>query len=130
MPHPERHPPLGGGLKRSAGISWPELMKPDARPVPDFLAKESYPYRGSEPLPASRYTSAEFAQREREKMWANVWQFAAREEDLPAAGDYIVYGNAGRSYIVSRQDDGSMRAFHNVCLQRRRKPRTHDGTSD
>ncbi len=130
MSNTERQSPLSGGLKRSAGISWPELMKADARPVPDFLAKESYTYRGSEPLPASRYTSAEFAQREREKMWPNVWQFAAREEDLPAAGDYIVYENAGRSYIVTRQDDGSVRAFHNVCLHRGRKLRTQDGTAD
>ena len=118
------------GADRSAGISWPELMKTDARPVPEFLAKESYAYRGSEPLAASRYTSAEFKKLEDEKLWPNVWQFAAREEDMPDKGDYIVYENAGRSYILSRQDDGSVQAFHNVCLHRGRKLRTKDGTAD
>jgi phenylpropionate dioxygenase-like ring-hydroxylating dioxygenase large terminal subunit len=118
------------GTNRSPGISWPDLMETDARPVPDFLAKESYTYRGSEPLAASRYTSAEFKKLEDEKLWPNVWQFAAREEDMPGTGDYIVYENAGRSYIVSRQDDGSVRAFHNVCLHRGRKLRTKDGTAD
>lgn len=105
-------------------------MKTDARPVPEFLARESYTYRGSEPLAAERYTSAEFARREQEKMWPNVWQFAAREEDLPDPGDYIIYENAGRSYMVTRQDDGDVRAFHNVCLHRGRKLRTENGSAD
>jgi phenylpropionate dioxygenase-like ring-hydroxylating dioxygenase large terminal subunit len=119
-----------GGVNRSAGISWPDLMKSDARPVPEFLATESYAYRGSEPLAAARYTSPAFKQLEDQKLWPNVWQFAAREEELPGKGDYIVYENAGRSYLVSRQDDGAVRAFHNVCLHRGRKLRTTDGTAD
>jgi len=49
---------------------------------------------------------------------------------MPGVGDYIVYENAGRSYVVTRQDDGSVRAFHNVCLHRGRKLRTQDGTAD
>ncbi len=118
------------GSARSRGISWPDLMKTDARPVPAFLATESYQYRGSDPLPATRYTSADFAALENAHMWPNVWQFAARDEDMPEAGDYIVYENAGRSYLVSRQDDGSVRAYHNVCLHRGRKLRTEDGSAD
>jgi phenylpropionate dioxygenase-like ring-hydroxylating dioxygenase large terminal subunit len=119
-----------GGANRSAGISWTDLMKTDARPVPEFLSRESYKYRGSEPIPAARYTSPEYAEAERTKMWPNVWQFAAREEEIPNPGDYIVYENVGRSFIVTRQDDGSVRAFHNVCLHRGRKLRTQDGTAD
>ena len=126
----EHRTPAKGGRNRSAGISWPDLMKTDAREVPDFLTEESYRYRGSKPLPAERYTSAAYAEAERTKMWPNVWQFAARDEDIPAPGDYIVYENAGRSYIVSRQADGSVRAFHNVCLHRGRKLRTQDGSAD
>jgi phenylpropionate dioxygenase-like ring-hydroxylating dioxygenase large terminal subunit len=123
-------PVFGKGTARSPGISWESLMETDARPVPDFLKVESYQYRGSAPLPASRYTSAEFAAREDALMWPNVWQFAARDEDLPDPGDYIVYENAGRSFLVSRQDDGSVRAYHNVCLHRGRKLRTEAGTAD
>src|SRR5260370_2991532 len=126
---PDRQPAQRGAPKRAAGFTWTELMKADARPVPESGAKEPHPYRGPGRLPASRYTSAEFAQREREKMWPNVWQFAAREEDMPAAGDYIVYENAGRSYIVTRQDDGSVRAFHNVSLHRGRRLPTQAGTT-
>ena len=42
---------------------------------------------------------------------------------MPEPGDVVVYENAGRSYLVVRQDDGSVRAFHNVCLHRGRKLR-------
>ncbi|MEG3124201.1 aromatic ring-hydroxylating oxygenase subunit alpha [Sphingomonas sp. GB1N7] len=125
----DRDPNLSGS-NRSPGISWEQLMDIDGRPVPEFLRTESYEYRGSDPIPASRYTSAEFAAEEAAKLWPHVWQFAAREEDLPEAGDYIVYENAGRSYLVSRQEDGGVRAFHNVCLHRGRKLRTADGSAD
>jgi phenylpropionate dioxygenase-like ring-hydroxylating dioxygenase large terminal subunit len=118
------------GTARSAGISWTDLMKTDARPVPEFLANESYTYLGSDPIATSRYTTEAFAALEVEKMWPNVWQFAAREEDLPEIGDFVVYENAGRSFLISRQEDGSVRAFHNVCLHRGRKLRTEAGTAD
>lgn len=128
----ERDPELGAelGKARSPGVSWTELMEADTRPVPAILAEAHYEYLGSEPIPAERYTSEAFARLERERMWPYVWQFAAREEDLPEPGDFVVFENAGRSWLLSRQDDGSVRAFHNVCLHRGRKLRTEDGTAD
>ncbi|MDE2404850.1 MAG: aromatic ring-hydroxylating dioxygenase subunit alpha [Sphingomonadales bacterium] len=121
-------PALGGA--RCPGTSWQDLMAQDSRPAPACLTEESYQYLGSEPVDASRYTSEAFAQAERERMWPYVWQFAAREEDLPEPGDYVVYENAGRSYLIVRQDDGSIKALHNVCLHRGRKLRSHDGAAD
>ncbi|MDT0576000.1 aromatic ring-hydroxylating dioxygenase subunit alpha [Croceicoccus sp. F390] len=126
----ERDPNLPIGADRCTGPSWNALMEQDSRPVPEFLVKDSYEYRGSDPVPAERYTSEEWARLERERMWPHVWQFAAREEDLPEVGDYVIYENAGRSYLVSRQDDGSVKAMHNVCLHRGRKLRTQDGNAD
>ena len=123
-------PKIADGSARSPGIQWPDLMKIDGRPAPEMLTRESYQYRGSEPLDTKRYTCPDYAALEREKMWPHVWQFAAREEDLPEAGDYIVFENAGRSWLVSRQDDGSVKAMHNVCLHRGRKLRLEDGTAD
>jgi phenylpropionate dioxygenase-like ring-hydroxylating dioxygenase large terminal subunit len=122
--------PKLGGESRSPGISWTELMEIDSRPAPSSLTQEHYEYLGSDPLPADRYTSEDYARAERVKMWPHVWQFVAREEDLPEPGDYVVYENAGRSYLISRQEDGSVRAMHNVCLHRGRKLRTEDGTTD
>jgi phenylpropionate dioxygenase-like ring-hydroxylating dioxygenase large terminal subunit len=126
----DRDPQIARERGRSPGISWEELMEQDSRPAPALLTEESYEYLGSDPVPAERYTSEAFAELERERMWPHVWQFAAREEDLPEPGDFVVYENAGRSYLVSRQDDGSVKAHHNVCLHRGRKLRTEDGNAD
>lgn len=119
-----------GGFARSPGIAWQELMAQDSRSAPGCLTDESYAYLGSDPIAASRYTSEDFARAEQERMWPHVWQFAAREEDLPCPGDYVVYENAGRSFLISRQDDGSVKALHNVCLHRGRKLRTKDGSAN
>jgi phenylpropionate dioxygenase-like ring-hydroxylating dioxygenase large terminal subunit len=118
---------LAPGEARCPGPSWDDLAAADSRPMPDFLRDESYRYLGSEPLAAERYVGADFFRREVEKMWPNVWQYAARDEDMPEAGDTVVYENVGRSYLLARQDDGQVRAFHNVCLHRGRKLRTDGG---
>ena len=112
---------------RSPGPSWQELLAEDSRPVPAFLAEDHYRPLGNEPIPVARYTSEAFAALERERLWPHVWQFAAREEDLPEAGDFAVFDNAGRSWLIVRQPDGAVRAFHNVCLHRGRKLKTEDG---
>lgn len=123
-------PVAKGGVNRCEGTSWQQLMDLDSRPAPDFMREDHYSYRGSSPIAADRYTSTEFAKLELERMWPYVWQFAAREEDIPEAGDYVIYENAGRSYLVSRQEDGSVKAMHNVCLHRGRKLRTEGGSTD
>jgi len=124
----ERDPAIEApGEARCPGTSWADLLDADSRPVPAFLREESYRYLGSDPIPTERYTSSDFMRLEFEKMWSNVWQFAAREEDMPEPGDFVVYDNAGRSYLVMRQEDGSVRAFHNVCLHRGRKLQIESG---
>ena len=49
------------------------------------------------------------------------------EEEIPEAGDYVVYEIATLSFIVMRQADGSIKAFPNACLHRGRKLKDHDG---
>ena len=120
---------LKPGEARCPEGSWDDVVATDAREVPDFLAKESYRYLGSEPLPSSRYTDPAFFELEKKKMWPNIWQFAARFEDMPEANDYVVYNNLGRSYLVVRQKDGSVKAFYNACRHRGRQLRTTSGTA-
>jgi phenylpropionate dioxygenase-like ring-hydroxylating dioxygenase large terminal subunit len=112
---------------RCPGRTWDELADADSRTVPVFLRREAAHHLGSAPLSTDRYTSPEFFQQEIERMWPRVWQFAAREEEMPQPGDVVVYENAGRSFLLARQPDGSVRAFHNVCLHRGRKLRTTSG---
>ncbi|MEM7730220.1 MAG: Rieske 2Fe-2S domain-containing protein, partial [Pseudomonadota bacterium] len=121
----------GGLYERCPGQSWDDILDEDAltHPVPDFLREESLRDLGSDPIPADSYTSREWFELERTRMWPHVWQFAARAEDLPGPGDFVVYENAGKSFILSRQDDGSIRAYYNVCLHRGRKLKTEGGNA-
>lgn len=119
----------GAPLPRCPGTSVRDLMLADTNPVPEFLYTDEYENLGSEPIPASRYTSLEFFEAENRKMWPRTWQFAARDEELPEAGDHVVYENVGKSFLLIRQEDGSVRAFANVCLHRGRKLKTGDGWS-
>lgn len=132
----ESDPAVGGKAKikgeplaRCPGESVRDLALADTNPVPEFLYTDEYENLGSDPIPAERYVSPEFFEEERRKMWPRVWQFAAREEELPEPGDYVVYENVGKSFILMRQEDGSVRAFANVCLHRGRKLKTEDGWS-
>jgi len=116
---------------RCPGETWDDILEQDAKTheVPEFLTEESLRDLGSDSINAEAYTSEDYAELERTKMWPHVWQFAAREEDIPEVGDYIIYENAGRSFLISRQDDRSVKAFYNVCLHRGRKLRTEDGNT-
>lgn len=121
------NPPLG--TARCPGRGWDEYIREDSRPLPPHLASEHYEYLGSDPIPASRYTSPEYFQREVNELWPRVWQYAAREEDIPKPGDFIIYENVGRSFLLTRQADGSIKALYNACLHRGRKLATTDGSS-
>ena len=112
---------------KSDGLSYTEMLNLDTRDVPNFIMEESQVNLGDKPLSTDRYTSAEYADLEAQKMWPNVWQFAAREEDFPSPGDSIVFDNAGKSFLLVRQKDLSVKAFYNVCLHRGRRLRSHSG---
>jgi phenylpropionate dioxygenase-like ring-hydroxylating dioxygenase large terminal subunit len=71
-----------------------------------------------DPITGDRYYSKEFAQLEWENMWTRIWHVAGRVSELPQPGDFIVHDFMHESVMVVRQDDGSLRAFYNVCRHR------------
>lgn len=75
----------------------------------------------NKPVPFSRYVSREFYDLEMSRMWGRVWQYVAWTYDIAKPGDVSVYRNAGRSAIIVRQRDGSLKAFINSCLHRGRE---------
>lgn len=114
---------------RCPGDSVEDILARDSRRVPDTILVDSYRDLGSDGIAAERYTSGEFFEREKRQMWAKVWQMVARDDELPEPGDHVVYNNVGKSWIMIRQDDDSVRAFHNVCLHRGRLLRTTSGAA-
>jgi len=103
------------------------LLDQEKVAVPDYLRQRSMPDMGSADLPIERYTSPEFFRLETQRLWPKVWQLVTREENIPAAGDHVVYDIADESVIVIRGDDGEIRGFINSCLHRGRALRTGSG---
>jgi phenylpropionate dioxygenase-like ring-hydroxylating dioxygenase large terminal subunit len=126
--------PLGasepGKGARSSGISYQALLDADTRPVPAVLRLESARELPFIRVPIERYTSREFHDLEVEKLWKRVWQFACREEEIPEAGDHLVYEIAGIEALIVRGQDGRVRSFANSCLHRGRAIKDHAGRSD
>ena len=109
---------LQPGEARCPAISTQDIIAADKVQAPGWVRSESYEFLGSEDISKDRYISADFARREMESMWTRTWQFACREEHIPEAGDYYVYDIGPYSFIVTRTDDGSIKAHFNACLHR------------
>jgi choline monooxygenase len=98
------------------------------RPVPteDYTREETYrhtraPVDLAVTLIPDAYSSREFFELEREKVFASCWIVVGFTSQLRKTGQTIVAEVAGRSIIVARDKQGELRAFHNVCRHRAAK---------
>jgi phenylpropionate dioxygenase-like ring-hydroxylating dioxygenase large terminal subunit len=71
--------------------------------------------------PLEAFLSKEYLEAEKKLLWPKIWQMVERETDLPDPGDWMTYNVADESIIVLRKDDGTLKAFHNVCPHRGRQ---------
>jgi glycine betaine catabolism A len=69
-------------------------------------------------LPQSYYTDPAWFQCEMEAIHFDMWLCAGRASQIPSAGDYFLRQFANASVIITRDDQGNIRAFHNVCRHR------------
>lgn len=69
-------------------------------------------------IPTDRYTSREFADRERDTIWMKTWQVAGRADDLPKVGDWMQYRIYDQSFLIVRGKDEKLRGFVNACRHR------------
>src|SRR5262249_19597535 len=53
-----------------------------------------------------------------ERFYFGMWVHAGRADQLPVPGDYVLRDIAGESVIITRAEDGFIRAFYNVCRHR------------
>jgi Rieske 2Fe-2S family protein len=80
---------------------------------------ERRPLERVEPgLPASWYRDPDHYRRELETFWYSRWVAAAREEEIPAPGDWRVVHIGTQSLVILRTDSGNIHAFHNTCRHR------------
>jgi phenylpropionate dioxygenase-like ring-hydroxylating dioxygenase large terminal subunit len=75
---------------------------------------------GTGPIPAGPYYRADYFEFEREAIFRRTWLQIGHISELPRRGSFIVrpIEIANASILVTRGNDGSLRAFHNVCTHR------------
>ncbi len=76
------------------------------------------------PLPTARhappglYADPAIYELEKERIFMREWLFVAREEELPNAGDYMALRLLDEPVLLSRDKEGRLHAFANVCAHR------------
>ena len=69
-------------------------------------------------LPGRFYFDEAIFALERERIFAQDWICAARAEEIPEPGGYVVVEVAGESIIVVRSGEDRIAAFYNLCRHR------------
>jgi phenylpropionate dioxygenase-like ring-hydroxylating dioxygenase large terminal subunit len=69
-------------------------------------------------LPGRYYTDSSLFERELETIFCQMWFCSGRTEQIPSPGDYFLCEVARESIIVTRENNGGIRAFFNVCRHR------------
>lgn len=115
------------GAQRAPAVSVKDLLERDSKAVPAHLLEDGYSYVGSDPIPAERYTSEAYFEREVKHLWPHTWQMVCREEEIPNTGDHVVYDLLDWSFIVVRTETGVIKGFYNSCLHRGRVLRDKSG---
>ena len=82
------------------------------------IAKTPDPGIPYELVPKERYTDAKYVSLEWDRLWKKVWTLAGRVESITEAGDYFTYDLGKESFLITRDNEGAIRAYYNVCLHR------------
>ena len=69
-------------------------------------------------LPAEWYTDPKLFEREQERIFAAIWNYVGRIEQVANAGDFLT-GRVGQvPVVIVRDEAGTLRAYANVCRHR------------
>ena len=69
-------------------------------------------------LEAPFYRSKDIFDLDMDVIFGKHWIFVGVEPDIPEPGDYFTVPLGRTSIVVARDDDMTIRAFHNVCRHR------------
>ena len=69
-------------------------------------------------LPFSWYVDEEQLRRERARIFRRAWQYAGRAEQVAQPGSFLATDVGGIPILVTRDLEGALRAFVNVCRHR------------
>jgi choline monooxygenase len=69
-------------------------------------------------LPWSWYTDPTVLALEQERIFRHAWQYVARREEISEAGSYLATQAGDVPIVLTRDEEGMLRAFLNVCRHR------------
>ena len=86
------------------------------------------PIESAHTPPASWYVMPEFLTHERDRVFRRTWQAVGRVDQVAKPGDYFAGCLLDDPYVVLRDGDGTLRAFHNVCRHHAAEVCTGEGS--
>ena len=69
-------------------------------------------------LPGWCYHSDALLELEKQHVFREHWQIACHVSDVPEPGNYITMDVVGERALILRDQDGTVRGFHNICRHR------------
>ena len=84
----------------------------------DAIEAVAAEFGNSRTLPADAYRSADVFAWERETIFESGWVCVGRTDDLALPGQLRAIDHGGESVLLARDQDGTLRAFSNVCRHR------------
>ena len=75
----------------------------------------SIPIERAPTPPSSWYTDPEVLERESETLFQRTWQFVARLDQVEEPGQFVSGRFLSVPWVLTRGEDGELRAFFNVC---------------
>ena len=110
---------------RSTGLKPTSLEEKLSTFDPERLLEEA------STIPKAWYWDDEIYQRERKAVFLDSWQMVARTSQLQEPGSFVTLDIAGEPVIVTRDKNGSLNAFSNVCRHRAARVATEaEGTAN
>ena len=98
-----------------------ELARAEAISGPAFgegLDDTRRPLGRARHLPGYVYSAPEIFQLEKEKIFMKDWLCVARVEELETPGDFMTFDIMGDPIVITRDEDGALNAFSNLCRHR------------
>ncbi|KAA9015964.1 aromatic ring-hydroxylating dioxygenase subunit alpha [Niallia endozanthoxylica] len=84
--------------------------------VIDYINETVKPSEGA--IPAYILANPSVYKLEHEKVFLKTWLFVGHESEIPNKGDFITRDVAGYSVIISRDSEGEIHGFYNMCTHR------------
>lgn len=69
-------------------------------------------------LPSSAYFDPDHYQRELKAIWYRNWLYVGRASEITEPFSFMTFEVGDQNVLILRDEDGSLRAFHNTCRHR------------